>query len=224
MQLSELKTDCLFMSNATLIQYPDADLLRNLNIAYDDVVLSIWRVVADWQFDDSATTLPIATAALVAGQDNYALPTEARQIERIEVKDQAGNYIRLQSIDQANIQGSLEQFKGEDGVPRFYDLVGRTIMLYPASSYAADEGLLVMMSRAVTPLVNATDEPAVDRELHPLITLKAALRWCIAKGKSSKRNELEREIVRLEDKLKSLYSSRNKDYDVKIKPLRQDYN
>lgn len=224
MTFTELKTDCLFMSNATLTQYPDTDLVRNINIAYDDIVLSIWRVVGDWQFDDGTDDLPIATAALVSGQDNYALPTRARQIERVEVKDNTGEYVKLTPIDQANIKSSLEVFKGTDGIPRYYDLVGNSIMLYPASNYAATEGLLIMMNRAVTQLSEGTDTPAIDRELHPLLSLKAALRWCIAKGKSTKRNELEREIFTLEDKLKALYSSRNKDYDVKIKPVRQDYN
>ncbi len=108
-------------------------------------------------------------------------------------------------------------------MPRYYDVIGRSVVLYPTPNYEAEHGLMVLMSKSVTPLENPTDEPKIDREFHTLLSLKAALRWSIAKGSTNKRTELEREIIKLERKIKPHFSKRNKDFESKIKPIKSNY-
>jgi hypothetical protein len=217
--LAILKADTLFLANTVTSQYSDTDIERNINMAYDDVVSTIWNSVSDWQFDEGVDYLPIAYTNLVDGQDNYQLPTNAREIERVEIKHN-DSWVRLDSIDH-NAYDVIEEER--TGTPKYFDLVGRSIMLYPTPDYDETSGLMIKMTKSVTQLSDSDDTPKIDREFVPLISLKAALKWCIAKGKSNKRTELEREIVKMENKLKGFYSQRNKDYDTKITPVRYNY-
>ncbi len=221
MNLTELKADTLFLANTVAAQYPSEAIKRNLNVHYDTAVLNIWNAVSDWEFDEGVTNLPIAYTNLVADQDNYQLPTEAREIDRIEVKDQNGNFVRLTPIDH-NAEPTIET--NQKGMPNRYDMIGRSIMLYPIPNYNADEGLLIKMSKSVTQLDEGTDEPKIEREFHRLLSLGAAMDWCIAKGNPTKKRELEREIMKLKRKLTAFYSQRNKDYTAKIVPRRNDYS
>lgn len=220
MQLSELITDTLFLSNTVNAQYPETDIKRNLNVHYDIAVLNIWNAVSDWQFDESIDYLPIAMTDLVADQDNYLLPTSAREIERIEAKNTNGEYFKLKPIDH-NAEKTIITTK--TGTPQYYDVVGRSIMLYPIPDYNSTEGLLIKMSKAVTQLSESTDEPKIEREFHRLLSLGAAMDWYMSRGNTSKKRDMEREIMKLKTKLKTFYSQRNKDYTAKIKPLQNDY-
>ena len=69
------------------------EFTRLLNVRYRMADNEIWKAAGDWDFDDSnATTLPVATTTLVAAQADYALPSTARKIERVEVLDSDGDY------------------------------------------------------------------------------------------------------------------------------------
>jgi len=225
MTLAELQSDCLFLANTVLAQYKADDIKRNLNLHYDSVVLNIWNYTSDWEFDDTSDEkLPIADTNLVSGQWDYSMPTRAREIIRVEVKEPNGGMVKLHPINQNQIKRAREDFKGDDGVPRYYELVGKSLLLYPAPSYNMSEGLSITMSRSVIPLDESTDEPEIEREFHRLLSYGAALDWAIAKGKTSKRSELEREYLKLKRKLSSFYSKRNKDSDIRITTLRQSYD
>ncbi len=221
MQLTELIADTLFLANTVEAQYSQTNIKRNLNVYYDMEVLKIWNSVSDWQFDEGVGTLPVAYTNLVSGQDNYQLPTEAREIERVEIKNTNGDYIRIEPIDH-----NAERVIGTErtGMPKRYDMVGRSIVLYPTPDHSQDSGVLVKMSRSVTHLDESTDEPKIEREFHRLLSLGAAMDWCISKGNRSKKRELEREQMKLQRKLVSFYSQRNKDYDTKLTPKRHSYD
>ena len=71
---------------------------RLINDRYNQVSNKIWKMVGDWEFDDTnQTTLPIATADLVANQQDYELPSSAQKLERVEVKNQDGDYVVIAS-------------------------------------------------------------------------------------------------------------------------------
>jgi hypothetical protein len=221
LNLAELTTDALFLANTVSAQYSSTDIKRNLNVHYDIVVLNIWNAVSDWEFDESIDTLPIAYTNLISGQDNYMLPTDAREIDRVEVKDTNGNYVRLEAIDH-NAEVTVQTTS--TGMPTRYDVIGRSLMLYPVPDYNSTDGMLIKMSRSVTQLDESTDEPKIEREFHRLLSLGAAMDWCMAKGNPTKKRELEREIMKLKRKLMTFYSQRNKDYTAKITPKRSSYD
>ena len=135
----------------------DNNLLRrftkNLNAWYRKVNTLIWQATGTWEYDDSSyTDLPIATTTMVDAQQDYELPSAAQRIDRIEVKDSGGIWHKLNPIDKAMIGGALDEHRKTDGLPVEYDLLGRTIMLYPApatASITAANGLKVYFSREI---------------------------------------------------------------------------
>ncbi|MEK6884912.1 MAG: hypothetical protein AABY22_35100, partial [Nanoarchaeota archaeon] len=91
---------------------------------------------ADWKFDDSnQTNFAEATTTLVAGQQDYQLPSTAQKIDKVEVLDKNGNYQVVYPITREQIkeQGySVSEFYKTNGLPIYYLLDGRSILLFPA--------------------------------------------------------------------------------------------
>jgi len=227
MTLDELKKDVYFLTNSSSATYLDDDLLRNINRHYDDVVTLIWDSVGDWSFDDSnANTLPIATCNLVDGQQQYSLPTTARKIERVEVKNKDGKWVLLKPIDKSQIKVALDEYKKTPGLPQEYNLIGENIFLYPppdANQVTLDNGLKVYVSRSVTPLSAPEDVPGFASEFHRILSLGAAQDFCIANQLSSKEADLRREKERLMIQLKAFYAQRHRAMGNRMFPHREYY-
>lgn len=195
MTLSEIKNKVYFLTNTTSATYPDSDLLASINEWYRIVATWIWASSSSWEFDDSnQTTLPIAISALVANQAVYSLPSDAFDIERVEIQDESGNWHLLERIDKSQVGVALNQLYSTPGIPLAYDISGRTLTLYPVPSYSREDALKVYVSRQVRPLANDTDEPGFDQRFHRLIALGAALDWAIAYQDNQLAQQLRAEI------------------------------
>ena len=95
MNVSELKSDTDFLAMSTSATYADADKVRNMNVAYNDVTRQIWESQGGWYFDDSnATTLPVAKTTLVHNQQDYELPSTAQRVRRLEIMDGNGAWVK----------------------------------------------------------------------------------------------------------------------------------
>jgi len=95
-----LVEDIDFLCQTTTASYPLSDKVRNINNAYMNVNRLIWEVAEGWQYDDSnKTDLPIATTTLVHNQKNYTIPSTAQRVQRVEIKDNDGNWTLLSQID-----------------------------------------------------------------------------------------------------------------------------
>ena len=100
MNVSNLILDTHFLCGSTSASYPNADLIRNINIAYQDTARLIWSSAGGWQFDDSnLTTLPIAKTTLVHSQQDYSLPSTCQRVEEVVIKNSAGDWIKLKPFD-----------------------------------------------------------------------------------------------------------------------------
>lgn len=111
---------------------------RYINRALDECTREILRSDARWEFDDSTyTTYPIATADLVASQQDYPLSVSHLKITRVEAKDANGNYQKLIPIDQSQIGEGLVEFESTDGMPKYYDKLANSVFLYPAPAAAS---------------------------------------------------------------------------------------
>ncbi len=221
MTFSELKADTRFLANSGL-SYQNTDIERNLNRHYEDFVTLIERASGDWTFDDSnATDLPIGEATLEDGKQNFLLPTSARHIERIRVKNKAGSFVTLKAVANREIK-----YDNDAGMPTKYTLQGRSIVFdvpVSASSVTLDSGLEVMITRNVVKLENDTDVPGFDKGFHRYLSLGAAMDWCIAKTLTPTKRELEAEMNKLIDHAMRYFSQRNRDFENKIKVKRENY-
>jgi len=126
---------------------------KNLNGWYRRVNSWIWKATSTWEYDDSNyTDLPVATATLVDAQADYELPSSAQKIDRVEVMDNGGIWHKLKPIDKAMVRGALDEHRKTNGLPVEYDLVGRSIVLYPTPATAkitAAAGLKIYFSREI---------------------------------------------------------------------------
>lgn len=228
MNLAELKSDTYFLTNTSSATYLDSDLERNINRHYDEVVTLIWGSVGDWSFDDSnQTTLPIAIANLEDKQQDYSLPTTARKLERIEIKDKDGNWRLLKPIDESQITVALDEYLETPGIPVKYNLIGNSIFLYPKpdkDQVTIESGLKVYVSRSVIPLSASGDEPGFDSEFHRILSLGAVQDWCIANQLASKELGVRREKEKMQYNLKVYFAQRHRSGSpIKFNPYRECY-
>jgi hypothetical protein len=99
--IGTLKSQINFLCGSTSATYPDADKVRNMNIAYQDVARLIWESASGWQYDDSnATTLPIAKGSLVHNQQDYSLPSTETKLYQNTLLEQAYHFITTSLDDQ----------------------------------------------------------------------------------------------------------------------------
>lgn len=221
MNVTDLKNDIDFLCKTNSNTYKNADKIRNMNVAYQNVARLIWEAAGEWQYDDSnADDFGIATTTLVDSQKDYELPTACQRVQRVEIIDGAGNYLKLRHIDTADMTLATTEHLNGTGTPLEYDLVGRSLFLYPTPGtgfVTMAAGLKVYFDRDVTELTTSdtSTSPGFATAFHRILSLAAA--------KDYLRNDDERkfmisEKIKLENGLKRFYGKRNIEGKTKIKP------
>jgi hypothetical protein len=221
MNISAIKADARYLAGATSATYVDIDLTRNINISYQDVARKIWESQNGWQFDDSnSTTLPIATTSLVNNQQDYELPSTAQRLERVQIMDTGGDWHLLKQIDIHDIDTATEEFLQGAGMPAYYDLVGRSIMLYPiptSDNVTLTNGLQIHVNRDVTEFsVSATTTvPGFATPFHRILSYAAAIDFT---KEEKDRNFFILMKDRLEKGLTRFYSKRDVERKTTMQP------
>lgn len=228
MELSELRTDTRFLTSTSSDDFTDADLDRALNRHYDQFVTFIWKNQAYWRFDDSnKNTFAIAKTDLVDGQRDYLLPTDAREIHRVEIKDAGGEFRRLHRLYDEDLGIALSDYDDEKGTPFRFSLQGRSLLLYPPArteDVTETEGLHIYVSRSVTLLSSSSDEPGFDREFHRVLSYGAAIDWCIAAENLTKKRELDKELQKIMESARQFYAQRDQSIPQRIRPKTENYS
>ena len=223
--------DLLGMEDGTISG--DTNLLkrftRMINNWYRTVNAWIWEASAEWEYDDSNyTDLPIATTDLVDEQQDYTLPTWAQKIIRVEVKDNEGNWWKLEPIDQSQVDDALTEFEETPGLPKYYDIVGRSIFLYPKpdeDEVTLTGGLKIYVSRSIDEFDydDTTTEPGFNSDFHQLLSVGASLDYAIGFGLTDKITPLRERLERLKESLQAYYGRRHQDFKAKIIPHEESY-
>jgi len=223
---SGLIEDVDFLCGTDSTSYPLADKTRNLNQEYHNTTRLIWENTDTWQYDDSnKTDLPIAINTLGQNQQDYSLPSTARKINRVEVLDVNGNYVKLKQIDYKDIGVAMTEYMDIAGMPVVYDLVANSLFLYPAPSSAQctlTSGLKVYFDRDITEFTTAstTASPGFATQFHRIISLQAAIDFIDDKDKITR---LMVEKSTLIDGLKKFYGSRNVERRTEIRPANKKH-
>ncbi len=223
MNITEIKRDIDMLVGSTSATYLNVDKIRNINVAYQDVARTIWESAAGWQFDDSnATTIPLVKTTLVHGQQDYSLPTTSQRVESVIVKDSGGNWKKLSQFDIHDTTIALPEFYEGNNLPLYYDLVGRSIMLYPTPSSAyctLASGLGVYINRDVTEfgVSAASTVPGFATGFHRILSYAAALDFT---QDATDRQFLLTQKERLQNGLVRFYSKRSVEEKQQIKPQR----
>lgn len=174
-----------------------------------------WIMGADgrFQYDDSNyTDLPIATTDIVANQDNYSFDSTWLEIIKVECAQDASVSIfnELKPFDVKDVNGYTE-FNKTAGQPSYYDVVGSSVILKPASNFNATAGLKFYFKRKANEFVSTDTikEPGFASPYHRILSLGAAYDYCMS---NSVRNPvgLRNEIEVLKQELLKHYSRRDK--------------
>lgn len=230
-----------------LLNFPDAGisgdttLLKQftnlINQAYLKTIGYVLESSGTWEWDDpNHTDFPIATTTLVNNQQDYTLPVAVTggnasgllTIQRVEVMDSAGDYYKLDPIDETNISEALAEFEETAGKPRFYRTVGHSVELYPkpsTSQVTASEGLKCYFQRTPDLFTSAdtTQQPGIPQPFHRLLSLEACMDYASIRGLPNVQY-LQTKIIEVKASLQSFYGQRNKDVKTRINPRRERYN
>jgi ribosomal protein S18 len=213
--------DVHFLTRTTSADYPLTQITRNVNQHYHDVSQTIWNTQIGWQYDDSnKSDLPIATTNLVNDQQDYELPSTCQRVERIEVLDSASNWSKLKRLDQSDIATALGEFQETNNVPLYYDLIGRSIFLYPtpaSASVTTTNGLKVYFNRDVDEFATTatTAAPGFATQFHRILSYGAAIDY---ERDPNRLNVFISERDRLMDGLRKFYGRREQEGKPNIRP------
>jgi len=226
MQYTDIQTESRRIVKANSVSFSVSDITTSSNRALERVTGLIRQAQGRWQWDDSNNPdYAIATTLLVADQQDYELDPTHYQIERVEVKDQDGNWSKLESIDQADLYNtSLTDFLKTAGSPQYYDKVGNSIFLYPKPNYGQTASLKVFYERGPDyfETTDTTKQPGFNPLFHSLIPLWNAYDYAFINALPILGSISER-ISLMEDDLKAYYSLRDKDEHLRLSTRRINY-
>jgi hypothetical protein len=233
--------DAEAVSGSDSTAYPRLAVTARINQALEELVGKIVSADGFWEWDDTnQTDLPIGTATLVEGQQEYTFASEYLKIKRMKVKDTGGNWILLKQIDQQDLESSelaLEELYGETsgspnkGTPIYYDIIGDSFKLYPAPTSTAvtlTSGLKVEFVRtavlftAVSTTAADTTAPGLPSPYHVLLAYKAALPYCMS-YKKDRVPLYAAQIQKMEADLIKFYGQRNPDHRKIMTPKITSY-
>lgn len=188
---------------------------------------TIFTVTGNWKYDDGGfTDLPQATANLVANQIAYALPTDLLTVERVEIKDDNGDWFRLEPLSPDRIPGAVDEFNDESSRPIYYTLVNGTIKLYPASDFSQDASLKIYFSRDSVDFLttDTTKTPGFASPYHEILPIKAAIEWYKVKQPNSPTLPiLIQDDMKLENSIREFYGKRFVDYKPRVSRKKEFY-
>lgn len=217
--------DIDFLCQTDSTSYPLVDKARNANRHYYKFVVDWLKAGGRWQFDDSnLTTPPTITVDLVAGQQDYELPTNVLKLEAVEILDNAANSYRISEIDISDLQLTITDFEETDSRPLYYDIKGSKISLFPApaaGSVTLTGGLKIYVSREIDAFTAAdtTQEPGIPEPFHRGISLGAAYDWLCVNGTHDRADRVLQQYEQLRKEFREFLSSRNQDKRTAFKPL-----
>lgn len=227
--LTGLVEDIDFICTTDSTSYPLKDKARNINRHYYVAITDILKSNGRFQFDDSnLTSLPVSTTDMVASQQDYTIPTGLLKLLAVEVKDNGGNWVRLKEIDKRDLN-SITDFENTPGMPKYYDVSGNTVMLYPAPSAASTTltaGLKMHYQREVDHFASTdtTQEPGFAEPFHRILSLGASYDYLVLNSSQDKSDRVLAQYEALRRDLRDFYSTQNLDTRVAFRPVHRTAN
>jgi hypothetical protein len=203
---------------------PVNDFMRSANNWYRRVNSWIWQVTGEWEYDDSNyTDLPVATTTLVDGQYDYQIPSTAQKIDRVEVLDASGDAHKLIPIDKSQVGIAMTEFENNPGLPKYYDVLGRSLLLYPTpatASITTSAGLKLYFSRDIDEfsVSDVSGVPGFSEDFHEMISVGAAIDFAELVGDTNRATSLNNRMASLKEDLKKFYGSNEREMMPNIKP------
>lgn len=210
--------DCDYWAATNSSTYPLADKARSANRAMRQIGRRMIRnLYGDTHLDDNATDFNIEYTSLVSGQDNVTLQVGAFSLERVRVKDTAGNYQTLQQVSRSEL---TDQDLKETGTPTKFYRAGQSILLNPTPNYSvADTGIEVEYQKSLEQEFQATGAddrtPGFHEDYHPLVSIYMAMDYTIINNPERYR-ALKEVASKIEFELDEDFQKRSRAYRKKL--------
>lgn len=208
-----LVEDARFLVGANANTYDIKDLTRNLNRRWEEAKNILYLTDGGWQ--SAETTYSVN---LVSGTQGYTIPRTHIKIMRVEILTEDDKPKRLEAFDKAEIKTSIQGFQDTNGEPRFYELTGQTINLYPAPDYAKTNGL-TWWFQGVPDYFETSDttaEPDLIQTVDRYLSVGSALDYAVAKVLSNK-NDLAEMLQSIRQQLEEIANRRHGDVNIVLK-------
>ncbi|MFA6712138.1 MAG: hypothetical protein WCS33_05475 [Candidatus Caldatribacteriota bacterium] len=225
-QSKGLRNFTRFLTNSNSTTYTDADVDASLNMYYHDIVNQILESMDGWDFQGE-----IATANLVASQQEYVLPTDILKIKRIEITYDGTTWNKARFFDISEDPDPTDSttitrnFSTNDP---YVDLHDNSVFLFPVPTANVSAGIKIWYEKEATELSSATSEPVFAEAYHKILCYGAAKdyfeKYADVEGNTNKRNLQQQNYNRMLEDLKTFYNTKNQDRDYEIKPYFVDYD
>lgn len=228
--ITDIYNEIYALTDTNSTSYPTADILRRVNQKYEEVVGKLIQLDGKWEFDDSNyTDLPVGTATMVNGQQDYSFDVRFLNVIEVEVKDANGNWHKLTPIDKRTKDEAISQYQITAGMPTEYDKIGDSIFLYPSpatGSVTLTNGLKVHYQRTADVFTSAqvstgTKTPGFPSPWHMILAYGASIPYCMT-YKKDRVAAYEAKMRQMEQDLYSFEAKRNKDEIKRIIPKKHD--
>lgn len=152
----DLVSDIDFWCSTNNNTYPIADKVRNFVFGLAKTSALIMRSDRRWKHVSSnLATIPIATQAFTAGQDNITLDTKHLKILRVRMSDRNGIMRTIEPLDRNSVPNDELNASGDI---KGYDKLGFSIMPLPVPDYGGTVEIEYQPGAAVDlPTIASTD-------------------------------------------------------------------
>jgi len=217
--------DAVISGNATLL----AQLTSVINASYSRATEIVITADGRWTWDDTShTDQAVATTDIVTDQGDYTIlsntPATTKdylRVERVEMKDSNGDWIKLSSVNLREYGDSISERRTNTGTPSAFDFNGTSIFLDAIPNYDSTGGLKIWFTRA--PLnfatTDTTKRPGFASIFHEYLVLGAVYHWEKYKGVGNP-EQTKRDITEMERKMAEFYGNRDK---TKANVLKRPY-
>lgn len=202
MTLGDIATKARFITNTDTVNWPDAQVLIDINIWYQKVVSMILESMDEADFDDNRRTdYPIVTTPMIANQRDYPLGVNEKvlKIKRVDITFDGSHWYRATPFDSGELSSGIgfTPASSTDTVldsnfiqqaPR-YDLAYNAIWVYPMPltvDVANGATIRVEWDRQIQPFVvgdyssvltDSTVVPGFDDPFHVMLAYGAAFEY-----------------------------------------------
>jgi len=179
-----------------------------------------------WTFDDlNKGDLPIGTADLVSGQQDYEFADEILVVQKVLAKNSDGDWNELTPVNMREEDGTKIWTlpSSNSGAPVRYQKFAHSLLLDPIPDYASTGGLKVVFKRNVVKFASTdtTTECGIPDIFHPYLARMASLPYLIEKT-LPQRKDIAAIIERDEQLIREYFAIRSNDEKPQMKPKIED--
>jgi hypothetical protein len=199
--------------------YPIADKVLDINVALDDAIDIAIKNCGTGQFDDTNhTNYPIITTDLVSGQRDVTYTQDQTanlvlDIYKVMIAGEDGVLFEIPQVDmQSEKLPTFYNGQNLTGTPSCYDRTGNGIIFDVIPNYDIEDGVKLFINRegSYFTVSDTTKKSGLDGRLHEYLVISPAYKYA-SRNSLDNKTDLEKRKLILEDKIKQVYSRKDRD-------------